>query len=238
MVGCHGFEAAERWARFNNEPAPLTLRTNTLRTTRAALEQDLREHGIECRHTAVAPDGLVVTTGNPLQTPLVESGLFVLQDEASQAAPALPSRRAGERVLDTCAAPGGKSLAVAAAVGAEGLVIAGDIRGRRLDLLRQTLVRGGAERAHAVTTRSERGPALRRGVRLRVRGCALLRPRHDPARPGDPLAPTAEDLELLAAAQLQMLEHAARAVRPGGRLVVRGPARANPRRTSASLRRS
>ena len=58
--------------------------------------------------------------------------------------------RPGERVLDTCASPGGKSVAMAAAVGPDGLVVAGDVRGRRIDLLRQTLTRAGAERASVV----------------------------------------------------------------------------------------
>ena len=84
-LDAHGFDAAERWVRFNNEPAPLTVRVNTLRTNRPAMAEALREHGVECRPTAVAPDGLVVTAGNPLHTPLAETGLFLLQDEASQA---------------------------------------------------------------------------------------------------------------------------------------------------------
>ena len=149
-MDAHGFAATERWARFNNDPAPLTMRANTLRTTRAALQKALAAHGVECRPTAVAPDGLVVTAGNPLHTPLAESGLFVLQDEASQAVASLALAAPGERVLDTCASPGGKSVAMAAAVGPDGLVVAGDIRSRRIDLLRQTLTRAGAGRASVV----------------------------------------------------------------------------------------
>jgi 16S rRNA (cytosine967-C5)-methyltransferase len=218
-MDAHGFAATERWAQFNNDPAPLTLRANTLRTTRVALQEALAAHGVECRLTVTAPDGLVVTAGNPLHTPLAGNGVFVLQDEASQAVACLSLAAPGERVLDTCASPGGKSAAMAAAVGARGAVVAGDFRRRRIDLLRQTLSRVGAGRASVVQL-DLRGPlpfgpvfdcvfvdapcsglgTIRREPEIRWRRA-----------PGD-LAP-------LAAAQLGMLGHAAGAVRPGGRLV-------------------
>jgi 16S rRNA (cytosine967-C5)-methyltransferase len=218
-MDAHGFEAAEGWARFNNDAAPLTLRANTLRTSRAALEEALRAQGVECRPTMVAPDGLVVTQGNPLHTPLAEGGLFVLQDEASQAVASLSLASQGERVLDTCASPGGKSAAIAAAVGTEGLVVAGDVRGRRIDLLRQTLTRVGASRAVPVQIDLHAplpfvpvfdcvfvdAPCSGLGT---IRRDPEIRWRRAPA-----------ELTPLAAAQLRMLRHAAPAVRPGGRLV-------------------
>jgi 16S rRNA (cytosine967-C5)-methyltransferase len=218
-LDAHGFDATERWAQFNNEPAPLTLRTNTLRTTRAFLEHELRRHGVQCRHTRIAPDGLVVTDGNPLQTPLAESGLFLLQDEASQAVACLALASRGERVLDTCASPGGKSLAMAAAVGADGLVIAGDIRGRRLDLLRGTLTRGGADRAHVVQIDLNRALPFDQVfdcvfVDAPCSGLGTIR-----RDPEIRWRRTADDLERLAAAQFRMVDYATRAVRPGGRLV-------------------
>jgi 16S rRNA (cytosine967-C5)-methyltransferase len=218
-MDAHGFAATERWAQFNNDPAPLTLRANTLRTTRAALQEALAAHGVECRPTAVAPDGLVVTGGNPLHTPLVESGLFLLQDEASQAVACLSLAAPGERVLDACASPGGKSVAIAAAVGRDGVVVAGDIRGRRIDLLRQTLSRVGAKRASIVQIDLSRplpfGPVFDCVfVDAPCSGLGTIR-----REPEIRWRRTPADLVRLAAAQLDMLGHAAEAVRPGGRLV-------------------
>ena len=77
--------------------------------------------------------------GNPLLTPLADTGLFVVQDEASQLVASLVSARAGERVLDACASPGGKTTAIAAAMGDRGLIVATDVRGRRVDLLARTV---------------------------------------------------------------------------------------------------
>ena len=75
-------------------------------------------------------------SGNPLLTPLADSGLFIVQDEASQLVAQLTGAAPGERILDACASPGGKTTAMAAAMGNRGLIVATDVRGRRVDLLR------------------------------------------------------------------------------------------------------
>jgi 16S rRNA (cytosine967-C5)-methyltransferase len=183
------------------------------------VQDALRRHGVECRETTVAPDGLVIVEGNPLLTPLADEGLFMLQDEASQAVACLSLAAAGERVFDTCAAPGGKSLAIAARVGPDGLVVAGDVRGRRIDLLRDTLARARATRVFLLQIDLNEplpvGPVFD-CVFVDAPCSGLGTIRRDPEirwrrRP--------EDLLSLAAAQLRMLQHAAAAVRPGGRLV-------------------
>jgi 16S rRNA (cytosine967-C5)-methyltransferase len=218
-MDAHGFEAAERWARFDNAPAPLTLRVNTLRVARPHVQDALRRHGVESRETTFAPDGLVVVHGNPLLIPLADEGLFVLQDEASQAVACLSLAAAGERVFDTCAAPGGKSLAIAAAVGPDGLVVAGDVRGRRIGLLRDTLARAGATRVFPLHVDLNQpmpvGPVFDCVfVDAPCSGLGTIRRDPDIRWRRNP-----EDLPPLAAAQLRMLRHAAAGVRTGGRLV-------------------
>src|SRR5688572_13578924 len=116
----YGFEAAEAWARFNNAPAPLTIRANPFKTTRDALRARLAEQAIETRDGTHAPDALVVVAGNPLASTLDEDGWFVVQDEASQLVGAFAGARPGERVLDMCASPGGKTTAMAAAMQGQG----------------------------------------------------------------------------------------------------------------------
>ena len=72
----HGFDNTESWLRFNNSPATLTLRVNTLKTTRAELVVALQAYGVETEPARFAPDGLLVREGNPLLTPLAGEGLF------------------------------------------------------------------------------------------------------------------------------------------------------------------
>lgn len=216
----YGFEATVRWEEFNNAPAPLTVRANTLKTTPADLARQLREHHVVTRPTAYAPDGLLVRDGNPLRTPLADLGVFFVQDEASQLVGVLSAARPGERVLDCCASPGGKTTAMAAAMRDNGLIVAADVRARRIDLLRHTVEGSGAQSIRIVQCDAQQPLPFRDApfdlVLIDAPCSGLGTIRRDPEirwrRQESDLAP-------LAAVQVLMLEHAARIVRPGGRLV-------------------
>jgi 16S rRNA (cytosine967-C5)-methyltransferase len=214
-----GFDSACAWLEFDNRPAPLTLRASTLRITREALAVRLAEDGVRTAPTRYAPDGLVVESGNPLRLAWADEGLFVAQDEGSQLVALLAGARPGERVLDACAAPGGKTLALAAAVGDTGRVVAADVRGRRVAMLASVIARAQAARVEIV--RSDAAAGLPFGavfdavlVDAPCSGLGVLR------READIRWRRAEgDLAGFAEVQRGILGHAARAVRPGGRLV-------------------
>jgi 16S rRNA (cytosine967-C5)-methyltransferase len=215
----HGFEATEAWARFDNHPAALMLRVNTLRTTRGSLATLLEQHGVETEDARFAPDGLVVTSGNPLLTPLADAGLFVVQDESSQLVALLTAAAPGERILDACASPGGKTTAMAAAMGNQGLIVATDVRGRRVDLLARAVKSAGAACVRVVQADSAGVLPFARGfdcVLLDAPCSGLGTLRRDPEirwrRPED-------SLDGLADTQLAMLGRAADVVRPGGRVI-------------------
>src|SRR6188768_1522668 len=133
----YGFDVTERWVRFNNEPPRLTLRVNRLRGSRDTLRDSLARNGVETEPTPFAPDGLTVTAGNPLRAAL--DGSFVVQDESSQLITQALGARPGDTVLDLCAAPGGKTTAIAADMEDRGLLVASDVRPRRMRLLTQTI---------------------------------------------------------------------------------------------------
>ncbi len=215
----YGFEAAEKWARFNNSPAPLTLRVNTLRIDRDALGELLARHDVITEPARYSPFGLVVVSGNPYRTPLAAQGLFIVQDEASQLVPLMAAVRPGERVLDACAAPGGKTAALAASIGDEGLLVAVDSRRLRVALLDETVKALGLRRARIVQA------DVTSPLPFRVSfDCALIDApcsglgtiRRDPEVRW---RRTPEDLPRLAGEQAKMLERVAEAVEPGGRLV-------------------
>jgi 16S rRNA (cytosine967-C5)-methyltransferase len=214
----YGFAAAEAWMRFDNAAAPLTLRTNRIRMSRDELTRQLRDRGIVVEAGRFAPDALIVQEGQPLRDPGADAGWFVVQDEASQLVALLAGAEPGPRVLDTCAAPGGKTTSFASARRGA-LIVASDVRSRRMALLRRTVTATGAANVALVqadllqplpfTDRFDcvvvDAPCsglgtLRRDPDIRWR-------RHE------------ADLSALATAQLTMLRHAAAAVAPGGRLV-------------------
>jgi 16S rRNA (cytosine967-C5)-methyltransferase len=215
----YGPDAAERWARFNNAPAPLTLRANRLVTTRDALTRDLAATGIATEPARFATDALVTTNGNPLLTPLAQSGAFVVQDETSQLVGLFVAAMAGERILDACASPGNKTTLMAAAMHDDGLLVAADVRGRRLDLLRRTVAASGARSIHVVRADARAAPPYRAAfdaVLLDAPCSGLGTIRRDP---DVRWRRTAADLPDFANAQRTMLGRLAGIVRPGGRLI-------------------
>ena len=214
-----GLDTATAWVRFNNAPAPLTLRANTLVTTREALAESLEGHGVRTRACAYAPDGLVVESGRPFGTPVAGTGQFLAQDEASQLVGAFAAPRPGWRVADVCAAPGGKTVQLAAAIGAAGMLVAGDLRSRRIRLLRQTLRDARVGRARIV--RHDLLGGLPFGAAF---DCVLVDApcsslgtiRRDP---DIRWSRREEELAALAGRQIRMLEEASCGVRAGGVLV-------------------
>jgi 16S rRNA (cytosine967-C5)-methyltransferase len=131
--------------RALNERPPLTLRTNTLRTTREALAARLRdEHGVATRPTPYAPEGLLAEpAGRPdAWRPFGEGG-FVVQDEASMLVARLLDPRPGDTLADVCAAPGTKTTHLAQLMANEGRILACDPQPARLNLVRQAAARLG-----------------------------------------------------------------------------------------------
>jgi 16S rRNA (cytosine967-C5)-methyltransferase len=213
-----GFEAAERWLLFNNQAAPLTIRTNRLTVGRETLVTRLGEMGVKVSPGRYAPDALIIEAGNPLNA-AVAPEWFVVQDEASQLITLLAGPNPGPDVLDACAAPGGKTTALAAAARPGSRVIACDVRDRRMALLRRTveLARAGnvrmvqADLLAALPFRTMFDCVL---VDAPCSGLGILR-----RDPDIRWRRREEELLELSSQQLKMLRHAAAAVAPAGRLV-------------------
>jgi 16S rRNA (cytosine967-C5)-methyltransferase len=214
-----GFDAAEAWMQFNNTPGSVTLRANRLQISREELTERLAADDIAVHPTAFAPDGLVVDEGHPLRGSGQEQGWFVVQDEASQLVTLLAGDRALPRLLDTCASPGGKTTALAALMQGRGLLVACDVRDRRVDLLRRTVAASGAGNVRLVQADLLKPLPFRAAfdcvlVDAPCSGLGTLR-----RDPDIRWRRREADLPALAAAELTMLQHAAAQVAPGGRLV-------------------
>ncbi len=215
----HGVAAAEAWARFNNTPAPVTLRANPARNTVAELQDTLDAQGVRTTTTRLAPHGLTVTAGDPLSTQAAAEGRFLLQEEGSQLIVELARPAEGSRVLDLCAAPGGKTVGLAGCAGPGGFVVAADLRPRRVALLARFLARTRPRRV-ALARLDATAPLPFAAafdcvlVDAPCSGLGVLRRDPDIRWRRNP-----DDLPRFAATQLAMLCRAAETVRPGGRLV-------------------
>lgn len=134
----YGVEATEKLCKFNNSPAPLCLRTNTLKLSREALATKLQSLGVELELSKLAPEG-IVCRNVPSLTELLKTcaGDFYIQDESSMLVAPLLAPQPGDKVLDLCSAPGGKTTHLAQLMENQGLIVACDVHPHRLQLLEE-----------------------------------------------------------------------------------------------------
>lgn len=139
-----GREEALALLEADNHLPPLTLRAHTPRTTRDALIARLAQQGYAARPGKYAPAAVILEKRAPVEKlPGFSEGTFVVQDEASQLVGSLVGAQSGERVLDACAAPGGKTAHLAESVGSTGQVVALDSHAGRLGLVEKLCERLG-----------------------------------------------------------------------------------------------
>ena len=215
-------------ARTSNAPPPRTIRANRTRRSADALLEQLLPEFPEATRAAIAPDALILGRGaSPGRDPAFLAGDYTVQDEASQLVVELLDPQPGERVLDTCAAPGTKTTAIAERIGPDGLVTACDRHGGRLRLVARDARRLGLdgielhERDASQSLQDllpEEGPGHDGFDRVLVdvpcSGLGSLR-RNPDAR----WRIRESDVASLAKEQRSILDHASRTVRPGGTLV-------------------
>ncbi len=135
-LGHYGLEATEKLLRFDNGTAPLVLRANEPKITRVALAEKLRQAGIETRPSLWSSSGLVCTSfcgSEALRQ--AAPGLFYIQGEEAQTVAPVLAPKAGEKILDLCAAPGGKSTHLAQLTDGRGSVVSCDIYPKKLQLI-------------------------------------------------------------------------------------------------------
>jgi 16S rRNA (cytosine967-C5)-methyltransferase len=127
----------------NNARAPMTLRVNLQRTTRAEYMELLRQNAIGARESSLTDTALMLDAPRDVHTlPGFADGLVSVQDEASQLIARILPLGPGLRVLDACAAPGGKTCALLEAE-PQLKILAIDKEERRLPRMRDNLARLG-----------------------------------------------------------------------------------------------
>jgi 16S rRNA (cytosine967-C5)-methyltransferase len=207
-----GADAARALMAANNEPAEPAIRANTLKTTAAALAQQLPAE------PADLPDALLFTRAfDAFASPLWRDGLFMPQSRAAQAVSRALAPRPGETVLDLCGAPGAKTTHLAALIRNEGRVTAVERHEGRAEALRRTASRMGATCVEVVTadaSEPQTGTYDRVLVDPPCSDLGTLASRPDARWRKQP-----EDVDELAELQARILERGAEVLKPGGVLV-------------------
>jgi len=143
-LGYFGREETESLLKANNQESPLTLRANRLKGDRESLREKLRAGGFNAAPARWSPQGIQLkSAGAADQLPGFQAGLFQVQGEASQLIGYLVDPQPGERVLDACAAPGGKTTHLAELMGDNGELIVTDISVKGLEKLKHNVQRLG-----------------------------------------------------------------------------------------------
>ena len=215
-----GEEETARLLAANNSRPPITAMVNTLKTTPEALVEALKEERVEARPHPWLENCLVLSrTGDLERLRAFQEGLFYIQDPASRLAVMAAGAEPGMRVLDCCAAPGGKSFAAAIAMENRGEIFSCDLHPHK-----KKLIQAGADRLglSIITPMTADGKVFRPEwehtfdlvlVDAPCSGLGVIRKKPD-IRFKDP-AP----LKDLPRVQSAILHNAARYVRPGGVLL-------------------
>ena len=133
-----GVEEALELCISNNQIAPLTLRTNTLKMAREHLIRRLIEKGLTPRPTTHSEEGVILDNSPPTsELPFLREGNYVIQDEASQMVTLILDPKPGEKTIDACAAPGGKTTHIAQRMANKGEIFAVDLTQEKLRLIRE-----------------------------------------------------------------------------------------------------
>jgi len=205
----------------NNEHPPFWLRVNTRHLSRDAYREQLAAQGIIAEISAHAPEALLLPQAvEVLSLPGFSEGWVSVQDAAAQLAAHFMAVEPGQRVLDACAAPGGKTCHILELQPQLGQMVAIDISAGRLRRVQGNLRRLGLEATLLTGDASEPtrwwdgqvfdrilldAPCSATGVIRRHPDIKLLR--------------RASDIVKLAARQRELLENLWPLLAPGGRLV-------------------
>lgn len=218
--GYVGQEKLEAMLRANNEAPETVIQVNTLKTTAARLLESLEAEGVSARpHRWMKNCLILVSTGSIEHLGAFERGEFYVQDAAARLAVDVAEIKPGMRVVDCCAAPGGKSFAAAMALEGEGEIFSSDLHEHRVSLIEKGAQRLGFDNITVSQRDASQEKTQWEGtmdaviVDVPCSGYGIIRKKPD-IRYKDP-----DTMKELPQLQLQILSAQAKQVKKGGTLI-------------------
>jgi len=218
----YGIEETIALCRGNNEIPSLTVRVNTLKTSREQMIAALKRDGVAVEPTRYSPEGIILVDNfaRLRETDAFRQGMLRVQDEASQLIAHLLAPQPGEQILDLCAGAGGKTLHLAALMQNRGEITAVDKNRNKLNQLVTEATRLGVTIVRIVQGDGAKKSTTAGKIFDRVlvdapcSGLGTLR-----RNPEIRWRLTCQDILVLQQKQKSLLKNAAESVRPGGCLV-------------------
>lgn len=143
LIAQRGYAFAEAFLLANNAPPSLDIQINRLKISVGAYEELLTRCGLSFHADPQCDGCLSLPGGRVTELPGYSEGLFYVQDRAARCAIEIAGAVPGSRVLDLCAAPGGKSFSAAIAMRDQGSITACDIQEKKLSRIREGAQRLG-----------------------------------------------------------------------------------------------
>ncbi|CAM4026374.1 16S rRNA methyltransferase [Bacillus manliponensis] len=217
----YGIDTAQKMCEVNLLPPVPTARVNVSKTSVEEMLQTLEAEGIEAKRGDLAEDAIQIEKGNVAHTEAFKNGLLSIQDESSMLVARALSPEIGDTILDSCAAPGGKTAHIAERLQGTGKVVSLDLHPHKVRLIEQQAKRLQLENVEAkaldarkVQEQFEAESFDKILVDAPCSGFGVIR-----RKPDIKLGKNKEDSERLATIQLSILEKVAPLLKKGGRLV-------------------
>lgn len=216
-----GYAETKALCEFNNQQPVLSVRTNTLRTSRHELIKELQAAGAVAEPSAWTPEGVIITKHGALdKLTALQEGLCQVQDESSMLVAHVLAPKPDEFIIDCCSAPGGKTTHIASLMQDKGRIVASDIYEHKLARIEENAARLGISSIETELLDARKIGEEYREMADRVlvdapcSGLGVLRRKPD-ARWNKSTA----EIAALPALQLEILASAAKALKSGGVLV-------------------
>ncbi|PEZ05379.1 16S rRNA (cytosine(967)-C(5))-methyltransferase [Bacillus sp. AFS018417] len=220
-IEAYGIETAQKMCEVNQLPPVPTARVNVAKGSVEEALKTLETEGIQAKYGDLSEDAIQIEKGNVAHTKAFQEGLLSIQDESSMLVARALNPEAGDIILDSCAAPGGKTTHIAERLQGTGKVISLDLHPHKVRLIQQQAKRLQLENIEAKTLDArkvqehfEQESFDKVLVDAPCSGFGVIR-----RKPDIKIGKQKEDSERLANIQLSILEKVAPLLKKGGRLV-------------------
>jgi len=217
----YGIEDTIALCKHNNSKSPNTIRVNTLKIKVDELMTLLIDQGIDVKKTLYAPEGLEIANfGQIDKIDAFTQGLFTMQDEASMLVAGCLNPTPNSTIIDACAAPGSKTTHLAQITGDKSTTLAFDIHNHKLRLIEQNAKKLGINSIQIQNQEAQKIGELFANkidyllLDVPCSGLGVLRRRADLRWRKDK-----QQIKELSKLQLEIIEGAAKSLKPGGILV-------------------
>lgn len=216
-----GEEETEKMCEKNILPPFQTARVNTMKATREEVIKMLEKEGFEVEEGNLSPFAIEIQKGNVAHSQAFKEGYISIQDESSMLVAQALGVEQGDDILDTCAAPGGKSTHIAELLNGTGSVTSLDLHKHKVKLIKEQAIRLGIENINTFELDARKAPEEFENrlfdkvlVDAPCSGLGVIR-----RKPDILLRKNPTDVTNLQRVQKSILNEASKLVKPGGTLV-------------------